>query len=59
MVFLYRGSRTKLECGLASRLGGRHACAQVLLDLQRKMSGNLFPQTFVGTSPCHKIRHAH
>ena len=55
VVFAYRLGRAKLECGLPPRLGGRHAGAQILLGLQRKMFGDLFPQALVGAPPVAKF----
>ena len=58
-LFPDRLSRAELERGLPPRLGGRHAGAQVLLCLERKMFGDLFLQALVGTPPGGEIRKAY
>jgi len=59
VVFADRFRRTQLDCGLAPRFGGRHASAQILFCLERKMFGDLFLQALVGILPCHEIRQAY
>jgi hypothetical protein len=55
VVLAYGLGRAKLQCGLPPRLGGRHAGAQILLSLQGKMLGHLFPQPFIVLPPGGKV----
>jgi hypothetical protein len=57
VVLLANGlGRAKLQCGLPTRLGGRHAGTQILLSLQGKMLGHLFTDTLVGAASGGEIR---
>ena len=51
IVFPYGLHRAKLQHRLAARLGGRHACAEILLRLPRQMLLHLFPQPLVVLPP--------
>ena len=59
MAVSYRLGCAKLECGLPPRLRVRHARAQILFGLERKMSGDLFLEALVGTAPGGEIRQAY
>jgi hypothetical protein len=59
VVVLANGlSRAKLQCGLPTRLGGRHAETQILLSLQGKMLGHLFLEALVGAPSGGEVREA-
>ena len=53
-----RFRRSQLDCGLAPCFGGRHASAQILFGLQRKMFSDLFLQALVRALTRRKIRQA-
>src|ERR1700722_4311426 len=50
--------RAQLEYGLPPRFGGRHACAQILFDLESEMFDHLFSQALVRAASGCKIRQA-
>jgi hypothetical protein len=44
------------KCGLPARLGGRHACTQILLSLQGKILDHLFLEALVGALSGGEVR---